>query len=154
MASVLWGTADGLGFVNQKGVFTSTRVGSGSVIAHFAGTSTAIPVTVLPADPAIMRATMTPIADYPPYYMQLSVTVTDRFGNSIQGVKLSTELAGGQLDNPLVTGVNGQAVGQIVWDAAPEKRIVKLSALALKPLFVKSTSVSPKPAIPQDPDDR
>jgi hypothetical protein len=58
------------------------------------------------------------------------------------------------LDNPLITGANGQAVGQIVWDAAPEKRIVKLSALALEPLFVKSTSVSPKPVIPQDPDDK
>ena len=97
---------------------------------------------------------MTAIADYPPYYAQISVTVTDRFGNPIQGVKLGAELAGGQLESPLITGANGQTTGQIVWDVAPEKRLVKITALNLKPLFVKMTSTPVKANSTQDPDDR
>ncbi len=151
---ILWGTMDGLGFVNQRGIFTSTHAGTGTVVAHFSAATVAIPVSVLPADPAILHATMTPIADYPPYYTQLTVSVTDRFGNPIPGVKLIAELSGGQLDNPLTTSANGQAVGQIVWDVAPEKRIVKVSALSLKPIVVRTSSSSAKPAISQDPDDR
>jgi len=153
-SDLLWGTEDGLGFVSQRGVFTSTHAGSGSVLVHGYGGSAPISVNVIPADPSVIRAVMTAIADYPPYYAQISVTVTDRFGNPIQGVKLGAELAGGQLESPLITGANGQTTGQIVWDVAPEKRLVKITALNLKPLFVKMTSTPVKANSTQDPDDR
>ena len=152
--NILWGTLDGLGFVSQRGVFSGTHAGSGSVLAHSKGALVSFPVTILPADPSVIHASMAPIVDFPPYYTQVSVTVTDRFGNPVPGIKVNAELSGGKLDNPLTTGANGQAIGQIVWDVAPEKRVVKLSALTLKPLLVKSTSSPGKAVISQDPDDR
>ena len=154
-ASILWGTMDGLGFVNQRGLFMSTHVGKGMVLARFQGKVISIPVSIEPASASIVKATLTSIPNYPPYYGQLTITVTDRFGNPIPGIKLSAEMTGGKMEDSLVTAPNGQITGQIVWDVAPEKRVVRLSCLALKQVTVrqKAATVSAN-NVSQDPDDR
>ena len=154
--AVLWGTADGLGFVNQRGLFTSTNAGAGSVVAHVRGAeaSISIPVTILPADPSIIKGTLKPIVDYPLYYTQLTVTVTDKFGNPISGVKVKAELSGGELDGTLTTNANGTAAAQIVWDVPQAKRIVGLSTQTIKQIVVRATSTPVKANTSQDPDER
>jgi hypothetical protein len=153
--NVLWGTFDGLGFVNQKGIFSGIHAGNGSVIAHLGASAITVPVRILPGAPAIIKATLTPIPDYPPYYMLLSVTVTDSYGNPVEGVKVSAQLEKGQLEAPLSTDANGQASSQVVWDVEPAKRLVKLSTPTISPILVRAKQVSNRKVITsQDPDDR
>lgn len=154
-AGILWGTADGLGFVNQRGIFSGTHAGNGSVIAHIGSSTITVPVRILPAAPAIIKATLTPIPDYPPYYSLLRVTVTDSYGNPVEGVKLTADLEKGQLDAPLSTDSKGQASSQVIWDIEPAKRLAKLSTSTISPIIVRpKTAPSGKANVSEDPDDR
>ncbi len=151
--TTLWGTLDGMGFVSQKGVLTCIHAGQGTVVAQISGHITQLGYVVEAGPPAIVRAILTPIADFPAYYSRLTVTVTDRFGNVLKSVPVTVDAPGGKPDDALVTGANGTATTNVVWDALPGKRVATITVTGCK-----SISIRPRAAaggsISQDPDDR
>ena len=156
-ADILWSTGDGLGFVNQRGVFTSTHAGAGVVTAHVGVKTVQIPVQVLCGPPAILKASLTSIPNYPAYYNQLSVSLTDKFGNPVEGAKIAIQLDGGELSATMTTDSRGTASSQVVWDVEPALRIVRISSGSAPVKVLKGTSVSSasgKTTTSQDPDNR
>jgi hypothetical protein len=57
----------------------------------------------------------------------LTVTLQDRFGNGISGVKLMAHVTGGELEADLTTDSSGKASAEVVWDAPPGQRSASVS---------------------------
>jgi hypothetical protein len=154
--SILWGTKDGLGFVSQRGLFTSNKIGEGQVLAHIGAKQVSIPVRVLPDTPSQLRAALGAVENNPPDRNLLTVTVLDRFGNPIRGQKVTVAIQGGELLGPLNTGEDGKAMAEIVWDAPPEKRLLTAVSgnLRSQPVRWKPIQITAPVKEPIDPDNR
>jgi hypothetical protein len=126
-APILWGTGDGLGFVSQKGVFTSYRAGAGYVLARRNGRVHSAPVLVLPGAAARISARLAKVPDQPAEYQQLIVTVTDRFGNALAGQKVQVAIQGGQCEAQLTTNAEGMAKADVFWDVEPSRRALTVT---------------------------
>ncbi|HZP80605.1 MAG TPA: phosphodiester glycosidase family protein [Chthonomonadaceae bacterium] len=133
----LWGTGDGLGFITQRGVFTSRHAGSGTVTARVGTQQLAVPVRIVSGPPALLKPTLGSVPNNPPDRNLLTVTARDRFGNPSAGQKITVQIRGGELLSPLITDANGQASAEIVWDAAPGQRILTVSAGNAPPVTLR-----------------
>lgn len=134
--NVIWGTGDGLGFISQRGVFTSYHTGAGTITAWVGGRQLSFPVRVVGGLPAVLKVTLGPVANNPPDRSQLTVLVLDRFGNPVAGQKV-TATFDGEVETPLVTDSNGRATSEIVWNAEPGHRTLTVSAGNAPPIILK-----------------
>jgi len=125
---VLWGTGDGFGFISQRGVFTASHTGTGTILARIGGQQVSVAVRVVGGSPARLKATLGSVANNPPDRNLLTVTVLDRYGNPVAGQQVAVKIVGGQALSPLVTDNNGQARAEIVWDVDTGHRFLTLWA--------------------------
>lgn len=153
-SAALWGTLDGMGFVSQKGVLTCIHAGQGMAVAQLSGHTAQLPYVVEAGPPSIVHATLAPIADFPAYYSRLTVTVTDRFGNALKSVPVTVDAPGGKPDDVLVTGANGMATTNVVWDALPGKRVATITVSGCKAISIRPRAAASGSTSSQDPDDR
>jgi hypothetical protein len=134
---VLWGTGDGLGFISQRGVFTSFHAGAGTVVARVGTQQISVPVRVLSGTAALLKARFSNVANNPPDRNLLTVTVLDRFGNPVVGQRVGVQVHGGEVESPLITDDKGQASSEIVWEAPPGQRVLTVSAGSATPLTLR-----------------
>jgi hypothetical protein len=134
---ILWGTQDGFGFVSQQGIFTSFRIGYGTVMAHIGDKQIPIPMHVLCGHPAALKASLGPVANNPPDRNLLTITVLDRFGNPVDGVRAKFEIHAGQVEEPLITDARGRTSSEIVWDSDPGHRILTISIDGAPPITLR-----------------
>lgn len=125
---VLWGTADGLGFLSQQGRFTARRTGAGTLLACVGTRRISMPVRVDPGPPAPPRVSLTSVANCPPDRNLLTVVLRDIYGNPIPQQKVTVEVRKGALLGPLCTDAEGRTSAEVVWDTPPAQRVVVVSA--------------------------
>lgn len=125
---IYWGTGDGLGFISQEGVFTGYHAGKGTLRAQVGKRLLEVPIEVKAGSAAKLTATLGSVANNPPDRNALTVTVTDKYGNAVVGVKVNAKVQGGQLEASLITDAKGIARSEVVWDAAPGGRKVTVSS--------------------------
>jgi hypothetical protein len=133
----LWGTVDGRGFVDQRGAITATRAGQATAGAVVGGRRVTVPLTVSPGPPATLKAVLTAAPNNPPDRNTITVTVTDAYGNPIEGQTVRFHATGGVPDQPeAVTDKAGRVVIEVVWDVE-KGRSVSASSGPLGPIKAK-----------------
>lgn len=139
-AKTLWGTLEGRGFVDQRGVLTSTRAGTGTVVALRSGSRITFPYQVLPLQPAVLRASWIPVANNPPDRSGLAVVVLDRFGNPVPGQEVRLQVSGGTADRAqLTTDSRGRAQAEIVWELERMERSIQVTCGGLPPVSLSQS---------------
>jgi hypothetical protein len=124
----LWGTSDGIGFVDQQGKFRSIRSGVGSVLAEVEGRLYQIPFVVQPGPPARVRASFGPLPNNPPDRNALTIRVSDAYGNGIAGEKVQISVSGGVAERSVVTtDSDGRVVIEVVWDVEQGRRAIVIA---------------------------
>jgi hypothetical protein len=117
--SVIWGTRNGGGFVEQDGVFVALRSGSPVVGAWIAGSSAEAKVSVSPAGPGRVRVSLAQGASLEAGSTALVISVTDTLGNAVPFPKLRVTVEGGTVDQPEPDGgPDGIARVTVTWDAS------------------------------------
>jgi hypothetical protein len=136
----MWGTVEGRAFVDQRGTLTTTRAGSGTVIAVRNGSRLVYPYQVHPVEPAALRASWIPVANNPPDRSGVAVVVVDRFGNPVPGQEVRLQVVGGTADRSLLTtDLRGRAQAEIVWELEGMERRVRVSSGTLPPISLTPT---------------
>jgi hypothetical protein len=125
---VVWSTVEGTGFITQRGLFRSTVAGDTTIRAAIGTHVLTLQAHVAPAAPTKLRAALAAEPNNPPDRNMLTVTLRDRFGNGISGVKLTEHVTGGELQSDLTTDSTGKAAAEIVWEAPSGQRSVTLTA--------------------------
>lgn len=110
---VLWGTEDGLGFITQRGIFTSYRTGKGQINARI-GTGVLLhcPVVITPGPLAQIKATLR--AGNDPNAGTLTIATQDRFGNPVPDQTITITFSAGR-SFTLQTDARGQAAYAFQW---------------------------------------
>lgn len=147
--SILFGTTGGIGFVDQRGLFTAFKTGKGTVSALLPDERVLqAEVTVLPGDPARIVLVQPTTAPAGGERFEIVVRVTDRAGNPCAGagVRLQGRGAYPEKDNA-VTDANGVARFFASWDTtvAAEKSVITLTvaeAKGVSPLQIKRPAKS------------
>lgn len=127
---ILWGTQNGLGFVDAEGVFHGFTVGTGTVFARIGKERVAATVTVTPGAPTGLKATFSPLTPDSPNGHRVTLTVTDTYGNAVPNVIPILSAEGGLLeDMPAATRAPTDAKGRIFfsvrWTAGAPKRSIR-----------------------------
>lgn len=121
-AGVVWGTTNGVGFVNQMGYFTPKRTRKGTVSAILGSQTTSFPVNVIGGPPARLVTNLLP-DKLSPDTAALSVTVYDASSNPLPGKEVLLTVAGGKPAADCgVTNDKGEFSTTIVWDPASKDR--------------------------------
>lgn len=142
--SILFGTTGGIGFVDQKGLFTAFKAGKGTVNALLPDDRILqAEVTVVPGDPArivLVQPTNVPSGNE---RFEVAVRVQDRAGNPCAGITVQMQGQGAypQTDST-TTDAAGVARFFASWDAAvaAEKSVITLTiadAKGVSPLQIK-----------------
>jgi hypothetical protein len=140
---VLWGTAAGRGFVNQRGVFTTTRASSGTVVVLTSAGVARVPFTAMPGPPARLKAAFSPSPNNPPDRNILTITVTDAYGNPLAGQAVRISAGGGTPERgSALTEADGRAVVEVVWDVEKNRR-AEVSCGGLAPVTVRAKTPAP-----------
>lgn len=127
----LWGTVEGRGWVDQRGVFRSVRSGVHTVVSIAPASRVRHTVTVLPGSPTRLRAALAPAPNNPPDRHTVRVTVSDTYGNGVPGVRVRITARGGTADpGSVTTDASGAATAEVVWDAEKD-RVVTATALGI-----------------------
>jgi len=143
---LIWGTAGGIGFVDQGGNFIGIKSGQGQVTAFSPSGLGQAQVTVIPGSPDKMAARWAPDAYTIPNVSTVTATVTDANGNPVPDQPVRFLPAGGITDaRPVMTDAKGEATATITWDGPPEERSVEITAPGLKSVLLKYTPPA-KPA--------
>ncbi|MGC8784104.1 MAG: phosphodiester glycosidase family protein, partial [Armatimonadota bacterium] len=125
---ILFGTTGGVGFVDQKGVFTAFKMGKGTVNALLPDDRVLqAEVTVLPGDPARIVLVSPTTAPSGNERFEVVVRVVDRAGNPCAGVTVQVRGQGAYPEkDSAVTDANGVARCFASWDAtvAAEKSLL------------------------------
>ena len=131
-AGIIWGTAGGIGFVNQKGWFVPIKVGTGSVIALAGDRRLELAVTVVPGRPANLSASIVPDPSGAPNRGQVAVTLTDANGNPVPGKAVAISATGAVPDTAsATTDGSGAASFAVTWDSTSAAASVTISAAGL-----------------------
>jgi hypothetical protein len=137
-AQPIWGSPDGRGFIDQRGMIHARKSGAFEVGAWIKGASIRIPYTILPAAPTRIAARLVPAPNNPPDRILVEVKLQDRFDNPVSDQKVSFRVVGGVPDQPeVVTDSAGIAQVEIVWDTEKGGQVT-VSAAALAPVILKS----------------
>ncbi|MGC8667715.1 MAG: phosphodiester glycosidase family protein [Chthonomonadales bacterium] len=118
--NVIWSTLEGTAFVDQGGVLTGKHAGTGTAVAWCNGAVVArIPFAISAGPPASLRASLGPAPNNPPDRSILHISVMDRYGNGAAAVPVAIAIHSGAADPPqVVTGPDGRAEVEVVWDGA------------------------------------
>lgn len=121
----LWGTLEGRAFVDQRGVLTALRAGEGTALAHAGAQRVRLPFTVQPGPPARLQAAFLPVPNNPPDRHYLTLSLTDAYGNPVPQQPVDIRVSGGTAERARVlTGADGKATVEIVWDVETGRRAV------------------------------
>lgn len=141
---ILFGTTGGIGFVDQKGLFTAFKMGKGTVSALLPDDRVLqAEVTVLPGEPARIALVQPATVPAGGERFEIVVRVVDRAGNPCAGVSVLLQAQGAYPEkDSAVTDANGVARFYASWDttAAVEKSVITLSvaeAKGVSPLQIK-----------------
>ncbi|GBC96513.1 hypothetical protein HRbin16_02319 [bacterium HR16] len=142
--SILFGTTGGIGFVDQKGLFTAFKMGKGTVSALLPDDRVLqAEVTVLPGDPERMVLIQPATVPSGSERFEIAVRVVDRAGNPCAGVTVQMQAQGAypQKDSA-VTDASGVARFFASWDMAKpaDQSVITFTATGAKdisPLQVK-----------------
>ncbi len=148
--SILFGTTGGIGFVDQKGVFTAFKMGKGTVSALLPDDRVLqAEVTVLPGDPArIVLVQPNPVPSSNERF-EVVVRVVDRASNPCAGVTVQIRGQGAYPEkDSVVTDASGVARFFASWDTtvAADKSVLTLTvtgAEGVSPLQIKRPAKSP-----------
>ena len=152
----LWGTAHGLGFVDQTGRFTSFVAGETTIVAGHGAHRSQLKLVVAPAAVNHLRATL--VAETA-YTSKLTMHAYDRYGNEVPGISVQVTTTPGSAPLTLTTDRDGSSVTTITWPASTVGTAeVTLTARGVPPLVmqraaekVNQTTETPQPI---DPDNR
>jgi hypothetical protein len=136
-ARIVWGTDNGMGFVAQSGRYTAFAGGTGSLYATVDGQRFVRKIRVLAGTPAVVKATLKPADNNPPDRNLVQISVTDKWGNGVIGVRVNAVFKGGELLSPLITDAAGKASSEIVWDLDAPQRQCTLTCGSAAPLILK-----------------
>ena len=122
MSSVLWGTRNGGGFVEQNGEFIALRAGNPAILAWLDGSSGETQVAVSPAGPGVIDLAWDDSTPATAASRVLNITVTDSLDNANPFAVVALKVTGGKADSTEVKcGPDGAGKVTITWDAsAPE----------------------------------
>lgn len=131
---IIWGVEGPIGFVDQAGIFTAGKRGSGRVVARWGSETAAAEIEVVPSmTPASIVAKWSPPDPVRPQSSVLTVTVADANGNRIRGLRVGLVLPEGGSADALSkpTDENGIASLEVVWPGnAPRQVTVKAGNLS------------------------
>ncbi len=134
----VWGTLDGRGFIDQRGIINARKAGSAEAIAWLNGALLRVPYTVLPGPATQLTATMVPAANNPPDRKMIIIMVKDRYANPIANHPVAVKVLGGVPDQPEVkTDSAGRAEVEVVWDTEKGGQATVQSG-SLPPIILKS----------------
>ena len=120
-----WGSIDGRALITQNGELSSAHSGKGTVRAIFTDRAYEIPYTIEPGPPATFTGILGRSSNNPPDRNALVVRVLDSKKNPISGLKISVKVSGGSLaGGELITGADGRATSEIVWDSMSSREVV------------------------------
>ena len=137
---VLWGTDRGLGWITQAGAFRSIRPGSAQIMARVGAAQLKVPVFILSGAVSALTAKFAALPNNPPDRSLLIVTAKDKFGNPVVGANLILKISGGEATDKPVTGGEGTARIEIVWNALPEARKLTVRSGDAPAVTVKNPS--------------
>jgi hypothetical protein len=124
-AGALWGATGGSLFVDQNGSLVVRRAGTEEVVARVGAKRFRFPVTVEPGPPAAVRASFGPVDNNPPDRHNLTIRVTDAYGNPVPNQSVQIRAVGGVPERSVVmTDANGRAVVEVIWDVETGRRAV------------------------------
>lgn len=113
---VIWGTTNGVGFVNQMGWFTPIKLRSGTVNAIYGTQIVSAPVNVIGGPASNIELVIVPDKQ-DPARAALVVKVFDEKGNLLPGKEVLVSVVGGSPDSDSgVTNEKGELSVGIVWD--------------------------------------
>jgi hypothetical protein len=125
--NTIWGTLEGRAFVDQRGILTTTRAGTGTVIAIRNGERIIFPYLVQPVQAASLRASWIPVENNPPDRSGVAILVLDRYGNPVAGQDVRLQVVGGTPDRSrITTDARGRAQAEIVWEQESMERSVRV----------------------------
>lgn len=136
-ARILWGTDNGMGFVSQAGRYTAFAGGTGTLYATVDGQRFVRKIRVLAGTPATVKAALKPADNNPPDRNLVQISVLDKWGNPVGGVRVSCTVKGGQILSDLTTDTGGKASAEIVWDLDAPARQILLSCGSAAPIMLK-----------------
>ncbi len=117
LGSVIWGTRNGGGFVEQDGVFVALRSGSPVVGAWLAGGSGEARVSVSPAGPGRVRVSLAQGASLEAESTALVILVLNELGNAVPSAAIRLTVEGGKTERTeLTAGPDGVARVTVNWD--------------------------------------
>ena len=135
---IVWGTDRGLGWITQSGAFRSVRPGSAKITARVGAAQLKVPIYILSGSVSELTAKFAPLPNNPPDRSLLIVTARDKFGNPVNGANLILKISGGEATDKPVTGADGTARIEIVWDALPENRKLTVRSGAAPAVTLKT----------------
>lgn len=116
----IWGSVEGLCYVSQAGLLTSTRTSTGFIEVRSAERILRIPYSIAPLDPVRIRATLQPN----PGGATLTVSVVDRYGNGISGQRVAYTARGAEpTTDEGYTSADGSARFELRWVEGVEPSI-------------------------------
>ena len=124
----VWGTTNGVGFVNQKGYFTPVAVRRGKVNAIYGSQLVGLGIEVVSGKPAQLAIQLLP-DEQDPLRAWLKVTVSNADLNTLARKDVLVEVCGGRPDIAAgTTDDKGKFTAGITWNAAAPVRSVKATA--------------------------
>lgn len=130
-SGLIWGTSGGIGFVNQKGYFVPVKSGKGAVIVLAGDKRLDLPVTVTPGKPMKLTAKIVPDPSGAPNVGQVTASLQDSNGNSIEGKLVTIAVKGGIADRASKTTDAQGASFFMTWDTTADAASVTVSAAGL-----------------------
>ena len=131
MERVVWGTANGGGFVNQQGVLTPVRLRNESIKAFYGAQLVSRDAKVVAGAPASISVALVPDKQNP-LLARAVVTLIDADKNPCAGRPVTLTVTGGKADvESGASNDKGQFAASIAWDASATGRSVKATSGAL-----------------------
>ncbi|MCE5199364.1 MAG: phosphodiester glycosidase family protein [Armatimonadota bacterium] len=127
LAHVVWGTTNGIGFINQKGWFMPMRAKTGTVTAIYGSQKVCAKVTVVTGVTAKLNIDVRPNG-VDPLLARVTVTVTDTSGNLLPDREVKLVITGGKADAETgTTNAAGEFVTGLTWEENAGQRSIKAS---------------------------
>jgi len=128
MEQVVWGTANGGGFVNQQGVLTPVKLRRESVKAFYGTQLVGCDVKVVAGAPVKLSVALVPDKQNP-LLARAVVTLVEADENPCAGRPVTLTVTGGKADvESGASNDKGQFAASIAWDASATDRSVKATS--------------------------
>ncbi|MCL5104281.1 MAG: phosphodiester glycosidase family protein [Armatimonadetes bacterium] len=136
LSRTVWGTNNGIGFVNQAGYFIPIKARKGSVGAFFGKQVAKLDVCVVTGPPAKLDVSFKPTPQDPTQAAVLLI-LADAQGNRIAGKEVTLGAVGGKLaEENGVTTDKGEFSTSVTWEPGAVERSVKATVDALSQTVV------------------